>query len=231
MSEFSAPKRETYPLVTSDDTLVMVFRDHITSASAPVLFVKGLTDSRVRVDSSRNLDPRTGLRVVDFSNGSTDTVTITVDGTATVLTEASEFAAAISNNETAIRIAAAINTASIGVTASVENQGVDVFVVPDAGILDLTIACGDTTAWDPSPLTRFGTSQALIAQETLSIDLPVSAFDPINKVAYLRVQRGRVSVDLRSPIEVRSYFEMPTTLSATTGHRGGWPVAPDLPAL
>ena len=105
MSEFAATtQRETYPLVTSDDTLVMVFRDHITANSLPVLFVKGLRDSRVRVDSSQNLDPRTGIRVVNFANGGTDTITVTVDGVATIFTEASEFTAAVSNNETAIRI-------------------------------------------------------------------------------------------------------------------------------
>jgi len=230
MSEFIAvPQRETYPLVSSDDTLVMVFRDHITLAARPVLFVKALGDAEVRVDSSRNLDARTGIRVVDFSNGSGDTVTVTVDGTATVLTDGVEFTAAISDAETAIRIADAINTAAIGVTASVEQNGVDVFVAPGAGVTALTIATGDATAWSPAPLTIFGAPTALTTQSTLSINLPVGTFDPINKVAYLRVLSGRVSADLRSPVPVRTYFEQPSTLSPTTGGSGGWPTAPDLP--
>ena len=58
MSEFSAlPKRETYPLVTSDDTLVIVFRDHLTLTALPSLFVKALVSgTQIRVDSGAIID-------------------------------------------------------------------------------------------------------------------------------------------------------------------------------
>jgi len=50
------PQRETYPLVSSDDTLVMVFRDQILAGSRPKLFVTALeAGTQIRVDSGANL--------------------------------------------------------------------------------------------------------------------------------------------------------------------------------
>jgi hypothetical protein len=201
----------------------MVFRDHITAGSRPSLFVKALVASEIRVDAAADVNDRPGVRVVDFNKGTTDTVTVTVDGAPTILTEGTEFLAATSNVVTAASIAAAI-TAVAGVTA----QRIDdvIYVIPDAGVNTLTLATGDPEAWSVFGFTTPGTPQTLVAQETTRIDLPVGAFDPLNKVAILNVLRGKVSADLRSPIPVRSYFRMPTRLRATTGHPGGWPVGP-----
>lgn len=229
----TTPQRETYPLVSSNDTLVMVFRDHILAAARPVLYVKGLVDSTFRVDASRNLDIRAGLTVVDYTNGATDTITLTVNGAATVLTEGTEFSATGSNVITAINIRDAINVAAVGLTAVVEGESV--YLTADYTVETLVVASGDATAWDPTGFTVYGTLQTLVAGEVVAVELPTGTFDPINKVAYLNVLSGRVSADLRSPVEVRSYFRMPgsaygsATLNDTTGHPGGWPTSPTPP--
>lgn len=72
MSEFaSLPKRETYPLITTDDTLVIVFRDHITLTSVPTLFVKALVGgTQIRVDSGLNID------IDNFSAGTPQNLTV-----------------------------------------------------------------------------------------------------------------------------------------------------------
>jgi len=62
------------------------------------------------------------------------------------------------------------------------------------------------------------------------ITLPSGSSDPLKKVSFLRVLNGRVSVDLRSPVPVRTYLRQPYSLSPTTGHAGGWPTSPS-PAL
>lgn len=229
----TTPQRETYPLISSNDTLVMVFRDHILQAARPILYVKGLVDSTFRVDASRDLDVRTGLTVLDYSAGATDTITLTVNGTATVLTEGTEFDAVGSNAITAVNIRNAINVAAVGLTAVVEGE--IVYLSADHTVDTLVVASSDTTAWDPAGFTIYGTLQSVVAGEVVAVELPTGSFDPINKVAYLNVLNGRVSADLRSPVEVRSYFKMPgsaygsATLNATTGHPGGWPSSPTPP--
>ena len=121
MTDHVHPQRETYPLINTDDELVMVFRDHIPATHVPVLHLKASTATELRLDASRTLDERAGFVVLDFSVGATETVSLTVNGgAATVLTEGASFAAGVSNNETAIRIAAAINTADVGLIATFE---------------------------------------------------------------------------------------------------------------
>ena len=228
MTQHIHPQRESYPLVTSNDELVMVFRDHIPDSMRPVLYVKSLVSAEWRVDSSRTLDSRAGFVVVDFTNGTTDTVTLTVNGGApTVLTEGSEFDATISNDNTALEIAGAINTAAVGLTATAE--GNKVFVLPDPGTVTFTLDSGDDTAWEHDSLALVGsvTTQSQSGL-TAEIELPVGT-DPTKAVSFLRVLKGRVSVELRSPVEVRSYFRQPLALAPNTGHPGGWPVAPDPP--
>jgi len=241
MSEFSAtPKRETYPQLSSDDTLVIVLRDHITMGATPVLYVKAKRAARIRVDASRDLDPRTGIRVLDFSTGGGETITVTVDGAATVFTEGAQFTASINNIVTALSIVDGINTllgagGSGVLTASVDVNGVDVLLAPAFGVETLVVGSSDFLAWSPAPLTTFGATQDLVAQETVAVDLPIGAFDPLNKIAFLRVLRGEVSADLRSPIPCRTYLKQPgepfgiAALKATTGHPGGWPTSPPKP--
>jgi hypothetical protein len=231
MTDHVHPQRETYPLITADDELVMVFRDHIPAGWEPFLYVKGLTEVEFRVDTSRTLDDRAGLVVVDFSNGAGDTITLTVNGgTPVVLTDGVEFTAAVSNNETAIRIAAAINTAAVGLTATFEEGTPNVFVAPtvNAGVTSFVIDSGDFTAWDPRILATIGPLVTLSNQHKLEIELPADSgtTDALKKVAFLKIIRGRVSADLRSPVEVRTYFRQPATLRATTGQPGGWPTSP-----
>ncbi len=230
MTDHVHPQRETYPFINSDDELVMVFRDHLPATHTPVLFIKALQLTELRVDSSRTLDDRAGFVVLDFSAGGTDTVTLTVDGGApTVLTEGSEFDAVISNNETAIQIAAAINTAAVGLTASFEEGSPNVFVAPTPGVAvrTFTLDSDDFAAWDPRILATVGPLVTLAASgHSTEIELPSNTTDPTKKVSFLKIIRGRISADLRSPVVVRTYFRQPATLRATTGQPGGWPTSP-----
>ena len=129
-------RRHNYPLVNTDDILVMVWRDHLMSGALPVLFLQALGSGGVvgELRSGPDLD--------------IDAFTITL---------------------------------SISVPATGEVQ---------------------------------------------QFNLPVGAFDPLNKVTVLRLTRGRVSADLRSPGEFRTYFKQPTDLAGTTKNSGGWPTAP-----
>jgi len=227
MTEQLHPQRESYPLITADDELVMVFRDHLVSTRTPQFFVKALGPVEFRIDESQTLDDRAGYVVVDFSNGAGDDLTITVDGgTPTTLTEGVDFDAEISNTQTAINIAEAINGASLGLVASFETNEPNVFIVPEAnsGIKTFSLASGDKTAWTPDSLAVPG---SIVTLGTGHSDvLTLGSRSPLDKVAFLKILSGRLSADLRSPIEVRTYFRQPETLRATTGQPGGWPTAP-----
>jgi hypothetical protein len=229
MTDHLHPQRASYPLVNTDDELVMVFRSHIPSVLAPTLYVKSIGDVLFRLDASRTLDDRAGLQVINFAAGAGDTVTLTVNGGApVVLTAGVDFTAAVSNNETAISIVDAINTAAVGLTASyVENQPF-VWVVPtaNAGVQTFTIASSDLAAWTPDTLATIGSLVSLVNGQTTAIQLPSGSADPTKVVSFLKLLSGRVSVDLRSPVEVRTYFRQPATLRPTTGHAGGWPTTP-----
>ena len=227
MTDHIHPQRETYPLVSSNDELVMVFRDHLPTSLLPVLYVKSLDSTTTfRVDSSRTLDERAGYVVLDYTAGALNTVTLTVNGGApTVLTEDTDFDAVVSNEETARQIADAINTAAVGLTASTVIGEDNVYVVPDAGINTFTLNSNDLAAWDHRILASIGALVVLGKGHTTELDLPVALVDPIKKVSFLRVLTGKVSVDLRSPVEVRTYFRQPLSLRATTGQPGGWPTA------
>jgi len=54
----STPERATYPLVNTDDVLVMVWRDHITQAAFPVLYLQGIGGGDVvgEIKSGPDLD-------------------------------------------------------------------------------------------------------------------------------------------------------------------------------
>lgn len=230
MTDHVHPQRASYPLVNTDDELVLVFRHHLPAAHAPTLYVKAIGDTSFRIDASRTLDDRAGLHVVGFGNGATDTVTLTVNGGApTVLTEGADFNAVVSNAETAIQIAAAINTAAIGLVATYSGD----FVYVAAGttpagtpVRTFTIASSDTSAWTPEPFAFIGNVRTLTNGQTVAIQLPDGTSDPIKQVSFLRMFTGRLSIDVRSPVEFRSYFRQPATLRATTGAPGGWPTTP-----
>lgn len=90
------------------------------------------------------LAPGIGRRIVtivDFAQGALDTITVTVNGTATVLTEGTDFAAATSNNVTATNLATAIN-ALAGVAASA--SAAVVLVTPDDTTYSVALATSDT---------------------------------------------------------------------------------------
>jgi len=227
MTDHLHPQRETYPLVNTDDTLVAVFRHHIVPGSPPVLFMEGLAATEALVKCSRTLDDRSGLVVVDFSNGALATITIIVDGGApTVLTEGTEFDAVISNEETALQIAAAINTAAVGLTATTETGSPNVYITPDASIRTWSATSSDATAWTESILATPGTLISVGRQERTELELPTGTSDGTFQVAFLTLFSGRLAVDLRSPVECRTYFRQPATLSGNTGHPGGWPTTP-----
>ncbi len=226
MSEFSgSPQRETYPLVSSNDTLVMVFRDHITVGDEPTLYIKALTNASIRVDSSRSLDLRSGFTVLDYTAGVGDDFTVTVNGASTIFTEGVEFDSTVSNVITAESMRDAINAAGPLAAITAEVIGTTVRLTADASVTSLVLATSDAAAWDFPALASIGTPVPLVSSETTTIDLPVGVFESIKKVSVLRVLSGRVSVDLRSPVPCRSYFEQPITLSGNTGTSGGWPTA------
>jgi hypothetical protein len=229
MTEHLHPQRETYPLVTADDEFVSVCRGHIPPNMRPTLTIKALGFVELRLDESKTLDDRAGYEVLDFSAGSGNTVTLTVNGGgATVLTEGAAFDAVISNEETAIQIAAAINTAAVGLVATTEVGKPFVFVAADptfaAGITAFTLASDDLLAWTPDNLASVGTLVVLNNQQTTELDLGTR--DVMDLVGFLRIIRGKVALDLRSPVEVRTYLRQPATLSGNTGHPGGWPTSP-----
>lgn len=230
----ATPQRETYPLVSANDILVMVFRDHLPTDKRPTLFVKALKDSEIRVDSSYWLDLRPGLKVFDYTAGAGDDVTIALNGVTTTLTEGVDFDAVVSNERTALNIATAINGASIAVSAVAE--GAAVLVEAGFGVRSLVFGTSDAAAWSNVGQSEWGTVTTLVAGQTVSVLLPTGgAFDPLDKVSVLNVLSGAVSADVRSLVEVRTYFKMPgtaygrTSLNATTGHSGGWPGSPNPP--
>ena len=59
MTDYAHPQRETYPVLTPNDTLVIVFRDHIVEENKPALYVKSVSNAVVRVDSGQDLDIET----------------------------------------------------------------------------------------------------------------------------------------------------------------------------
>lgn len=228
MTDHLHPQRETYPLVNTDDELVMVFRGHIAPNLRPTLYLKALAATELRLDASRTLDDRAGFEVLDYTAGGTDTISITVNGGApTVLTEATDFDAVVSNAETAIQIADAINTAALGLIATTEVGEPFVYVVPDPKadpqVKEFTLDTGDPAAWTHQILATPGSLQTLSKGEVLSLTI---GSDPLKVVSFLKLFTGRVSADLRSPVECRSYFRQPATLSGNTGHPGGWPTSP-----
>jgi len=230
MTDHVHPQRETYPLINTDDELVMVFRDHLPPGREAFLYLKGLTEAVLRVDTSRTLDDRAGLVVLDYTAGAGKTITITVNaGAPVVLADGVAFTAAISNNETAIRIAAAINTAALGLTATYEEGSPNVYVAATGvGVTAFTLDSNAYAAWDPRILATVGPLVTLGRHHETEIELPTDSgtTDPLKKVAFLKMIRGRVSADLRSSVEVRTYFRQPATLRATTGQPGGWPTTP-----
>lgn len=228
MTDHLHPQRETYPLVNTDDELVVVFRHHIPATHEPVLYLKGLRATEYRLDFSSTLDDRAGFEVLDYTAGGTDTVGITIGGSTTTLTEATDFDAEISNEQTAINIANAINTAAIGLIATTEGGQPFVYLAADPAFSPLvksfTLATGDAAAWTPDTLALVGALNTLGASETVGQSLLPT--NPIFTVVFLKLFTGRVSVDLRSPVEVRTYFRQPARLSGNTGHPGGWPTTP-----
>ena len=225
MTDHLHPQRETYPFINTDDEFVSVCRGLIAPNMRPTLYIKALAPAQLRLDESKTLDDRAGFKVLDYTNGAGDTVSMTVNGGApTVLTEGVEFDAIVSNEETALQIAAAINTAAIGLTATV--SGVFVYVEPtaNAGVKTFTLDTSDATAWTHQILAKIGTLVTLVAQQTTELDLGTR--DVMDLVGFLRILSGKISLDLRSPVEVRTYLRQPATLRPTTGHPGGWPTSP-----
>lgn len=79
------------------------------------------------------------IEILDFATlaGGTPTVTVTIDGSANVLTQGTQWSAAGSNNAAASSLASAINGLA-GVSASA--SGAEVLVVKDDGIGEVTLA-------------------------------------------------------------------------------------------
>jgi hypothetical protein len=80
------------------------------------------------------------LTVLAFGSGAGDTVTVTINGTPTVLTEGVQFTAVTSNAVTATNLAAAIH-ALAGVSAAA--VGAEVHIQRDAGTFGLSVATSD----------------------------------------------------------------------------------------
>jgi len=131
----SAPR----PLVTS--AAGVTFRKRIPTLSVlPGLPSAGSRFVEVGVQPAWAVVGTSLLTVVDYTNGSTDTVVVTpVGGVALTLTEATDFAAATDNDTTAENIRVAL--LAIGVVA-VRTGAVLAITTP----LD-ALASGDATAW------------------------------------------------------------------------------------
>jgi len=227
MTDYTHPQRETYPFISSNDEFVAVCRGHIPATMRPTIYIKALAPTELRLDESKSLDDRAGLQVLDYSSGATDTVTLTVDGGApTVLTEGTEFDAVVSNAETAIQIAAAINAAAVGLTATTEEGQPFVYVAPTphSGVKTFSLASSDASAWTEQSLAAVGAVVSLGTGHTTTVEM--ASLDPMNTVAFLRIFKGSVSLDLRSVVDVRTYLRQPATLSGNTGSSGGWPTTP-----
>jgi len=230
MTDHLHPQRETYPFINTDDEFVSVCRGHIPPNMRPTLYIKALVPTDLRLDESKTLDDRSGYEVLDYTAGAGDTITLTVNGGApTILTNGVDFTAAVSNNETAIRMVDAINTAAIGLTASFEVGRPFVFVAPTSPnvapeVKTFTLDSSDLAAWTHNNLASVGSLITLSTQQTTELDLGTR--DVMDLVGFLRILRGKVSLDLRSPVEVRTYLRQPATLRPTTGHPGGWPTSP-----
>jgi len=229
MTDHLHPKRETYPFINTDDEFVSVCRGHIAPNMRPTLYIKAFVPTELRLDESKTLDDRAGFEVLDYTAGAGDTITLTVNGGApTILTNGVEFTAAISNNETAIRIANAINVAAIGLTATFVVGSAFVFVAPTAPnvaplVKTFTLDSSDLAAWTHNNLASIGSLITLGTQHMTELDLGTR--DVMDLVGFLRILSGKISLDLRSPVEVRTYLRQPATLSGNTGQPGGWPTS------
>lgn len=108
--------------------------------------------------------------VVDFTNGTGDTATVTVDGVATVLTEGADFDSVGSDAATATDLALAIDAIS-GVSAIA--VGTSVFVTPDGDVRLMFVATGDATAWTVTSGAdgdvRLPSGVSLISDATLTL--------------------------------------------------------------
>jgi len=138
--------------------------------------------------------------VVDYSHGSMSgsTVTITINGSATVLTEGVEWTAATNNNATAESLASALGGLSgMGASAS----AADVRIVADVGTYSLTIA---KTAADAGMTATSGADGQLRLEGTLN---GTSGAPPIvfgaNNLGFYGYSNGIVYTYLGFPL---SYF-------------------------
>lgn len=52
----SNPFRANYPLVNENDTLVVIFRDHLLQHDLPFIYVRATSSAQIRVDSGSTLD-------------------------------------------------------------------------------------------------------------------------------------------------------------------------------
>jgi len=217
-----SPERANYPFLNQNDKLVVVFRDPPSSGREPILYLRGLTDATYRMLESPDLEERVGLDVIDYTLGATDTITITVNGTAVALLEGADFTAGTSNEDTAYAIAVAINangTLSPLVTAEVVNT--TVYLTPAAALTTLTVVSTDTTAYDARGL--FGVPASLVPGGTVQFVLNAPT---THKVLFLFISAGRMAVDVRSAVQFRSYLKQPYELAGNTGDTGNWPVGP-----
>lgn len=71
MSEFAGkPKRETYPILSNGDTLVVVFRDHLVASAIPVAFFTSLSGSAsidVSVGTDLDVDNFAAVTTINLS--------------------------------------------------------------------------------------------------------------------------------------------------------------------
>jgi len=129
-------------LAAGTESIDQVPRNRLLSSASSFAQATGAA----RTGSNLTLTGGLGTRfytVVNFALGAGDTLTINVDGTATVLTEGVEFTAAVSNNATATSIEGAINLAFTTLTALA--VGAVVFVTKSRSIAKFTVASGDAT--------------------------------------------------------------------------------------
>lgn len=181
------------------------------------------------------------ITILAYANGEDDTVTVTVDGSATVLTEAdspttNQFNAATSNNQTATNLAAAITSYVSGVTASA--SGAIVTIIPTQSQY-VTVACSDATFAAQQSWSWRAMASGAPASAQLAVKLDNGLFIQCQGLVCTKLdiegEGGAVTL-MKAECECAEISEMrgtPTvsgvqtssTISLTTGHAKAFRVA------
>lgn len=136
------------------------------------------------------------VTVVDYSQGAGDTLTVTIDGTPTVLTEGVEFDCSVSNLLCGNSIRLAIDTLS-GTRALVDTSLFRTHVFPNDGSRRVALATGDPTAWT----VQNGTDGGLVeVSDNFGVDGDVDIVN--SNFHFMDADEGEFYVNLENPASI-----------------------------